>query len=88
MDHESLDAEVARRSARVYLPLSLGAGALFYVAASLTVDSSPVARLGGAVWVSVLTLIVSMPLVITRVKKRRREGPLRSAATTADERPA
>ena len=72
MDNEKVDQVVALRSARVYLPLSLGAGGLFYLAATLTGDHMLVARMGGAVWVTLLSLIVSMPIVTSRVKKSSR----------------
>ncbi len=73
MDHDKAEAEVARRSARIYLPLSLGAGASFFLAATLVGDHGWVARLGGTIWVTLLSLIVSMPMVISRVKKVTRE---------------
>lgn len=72
MEHDKVDRVVARRSAQRYLPLSLGAGVLFYLAATLTGDHTLVARIGGAVWVTVLSLIVSMPIVTSRVKKSSR----------------
>lgn len=72
MDNEKVDQDIARRSARLYLPLSLGTGALFYLAATLTADHTLVARMGGAVWVTLLSLIVSMPIVTSRVKKSSR----------------
>jgi len=72
MDNEKVGHDVALRSARVYLPLSLGAGGLFYLAATLTGDHTLVARMGGAVWVTLLSLIVSMPIVTSRVKKSSR----------------
>jgi hypothetical protein len=72
MDDQKADGDLARRSARVYLPLALGAGALFYLAASRTGDLGLVARLGGSVWVAILSLIVSMPLVTARLKRRSR----------------
>ncbi|HKY83524.1 MAG TPA: hypothetical protein VJ160_01720 [Anaerolineales bacterium] len=72
MDDEKSDGDLARRSARVYAPLALGAGALFYLAAGWTGDLGPVARLGGSVWVAILSLIVSMPLVTARFKRRSR----------------
>ena len=71
MEHERIDREVARRSAMLYLPVAIGAALLFLLAASL--GSYPaVARVGGAVWVGLLTLIVSMPLVTSRVKRHWR----------------
>ena len=69
MEHEQVEREVARRSALIYLPIALGMAALFLLAASLIGDYPPVAKLGGMVWVGLLSLIVSMPLVTARVKK-------------------
>ena len=70
MDHEQIEKAVARRSALIYLPIAIGAALLFWLAASL-VDGYPlVARIGGAVWVGILSLIVSMPIVTSRVKGR------------------
>ncbi len=77
MEHEQFEVEVARKSAMIYLPISLGAGLLFLLAASLLGDYPGVAKLGGTVWVALLSLIVSMPIVTSRVKKR-----LRSVAST------
>ena len=70
MEHESVEREVTRRSARIYLPISLGAALLFLLAASSVGYYPTVARVGGAVWVGLLSLIVSMPLATARVKKR------------------
>jgi hypothetical protein len=70
MEHEQLEKEVAQKSARIYLPISVGAAVLFLLAASLTGSYPLVARIGGTVWVGLLSLIVSMPLVISNVKKR------------------
>jgi hypothetical protein len=72
MQPEFIEQQVARRSAWIYLPISLGAALLFFLAASLAGDYPPVARIGGAVWVWLLSLIVSMPIVTARVKKRLR----------------
>lgn len=73
MEHEQVEKEVARRSAWIYIPISLGAALLFLLAASLTGDYPLVARIGGMVWVGLLNLIVSMPVVISRVKKHYQE---------------
>ena len=73
MEPEQVERLVARRSALIYLPISLGAAVLFVLAASLG-TYTPVARMGGAVWVGLLSLIVSMPLVIDRVKRRSQRG--------------
>jgi hypothetical protein len=71
MEHEQVNQVLARRSALVYLPLSLSMALLFLLAATLD-DYPLVARLGGAVWVWVLSLIVTMPIVTTRVKQHAR----------------
>ena len=72
MNPETQDAAIGRRSAQIYVPLALGAALLFYLAASLTGDFPAIARLGGAVWVGLLSLIVAMPVVTAQVKKARR----------------
>jgi len=72
MEHESVEATVARQSALIYLPISIGAALLFLLAATLVGDYPLVARIGGMIWVGILSLIVSMPLVIARVKQRAR----------------
>ena len=71
MEHEQFEKAIARKSALIYLPISIGAALLFLVAASVG-DYPTVARIGGMVWVGLLSLIVSMPIVISRVKKRVR----------------
>jgi hypothetical protein len=72
MEHERVEKEVARRSVLIYLPISIGIALLFLFAASLLGDYPPVARIGGTAWVGLLSLIVSMPVVTSRVKKRYR----------------
>ncbi len=69
MEHEQVEKEVAQKSMMIYIPLSLGVALLFLLAATLTGDYPVVARIGGTVWVGTLSLIVSMPVVISRVKK-------------------
>jgi hypothetical protein len=71
MEHEQVEKQVARKSALIYLPISVGAALLFLVAASAG-GYPTVARLGGTLWVGLLSLIVSMPIVISRVKKQAR----------------
>ena len=70
MEGNSLESEITRRSLSIYLPISITAALLFLIAASVTGDYPTVARVGGAVWVGLLSLIVSMPLATARVKKR------------------
>jgi cation transport ATPase len=75
MEHEHVTRELAERSARIYFPLSVGAALLFLLAASLTGDYTLVARIGGAFWVGLLTLIVTTPLVTSWVKGRSPRVP-------------
>ena len=70
MDHEQMEKEVARSSAMIYLPISLGIALLFFLAATVVGGYPPVAKIGGMVWVGLLSLIVSMPIVISRIKRR------------------
>ncbi len=72
MEHEQIEKEVARRSALIYLPISLGAALLFFLAASLVGGYPLVAKIGGMVWVGLLSLIVSMPIITSRVKRHAR----------------
>lgn len=69
MEHEEVERDIARRSAWIYLPLAIGVALLFLLAASVFGQYPLVAKLGGTVWVGLLSLIVSMPLVTARVKK-------------------
>jgi hypothetical protein len=70
MEHEMVEKEVAQKSMFIYLPLSIGSALLFFLAATLAGDYPLVARIGGTIWVGLLTLIVSMPIVISRIKKQ------------------
>ena len=82
MEHEQIEKQIARKSAAIYLPISLGAALLFLVAASLTGDYPIIARLGGTVWIALLSFIVSMPIVISRVKKQMNEQIVRNSHPT------
>lgn len=70
MEHEQVEKQVAQKSVLIYLPVSLGLALFFLLITSLTGNYPWVARVGGAVWVGLLSLIVSMPIVISRVKKQ------------------
>ena len=72
MADELVEKQVVRRSALIYLTISFGMAVLFFLASSLASGYPTVARAGGAVWVWVLSMIVSMPLVTSRVKKQWR----------------
>ena len=71
MEHEQVERQVAQKSALIYIPVSLGLALLFFLASTFTGNYPIVARLGGTVWVALLSLIVSMPIVISSVKKRQ-----------------
>lgn len=74
MEHEQVEKAVTQKSALIYIPISLGTALLFLLAATLTGNYPLVARIGGTVWVALLSLIVSMPIVISRVKKQYQKG--------------
>lgn len=69
MEHEQVEKEVAQRSMLIYLPISIGLALVFLLATTLIGNYPLVARIGGTVWVGLLSLIVAMPVVISRVKK-------------------
>jgi hypothetical protein len=69
-DQNEVERKIARRSALIYLPISLGIALSFLLIASLIGGYSQV--IGGSVWVGLLSLIVSMPLVTARVKRKTR----------------
>ncbi len=70
MEHEQVEKQVARRSALIYIPVSVGAALLFLLSASLLGNYPLVAKIGGMVWMGLLSLIVSMPIVTSRVKRQ------------------
>jgi hypothetical protein len=70
MEHEQVESEIARKSALIYLPLSAGIALVFLLIANLIGNYPLVAKIGGAVWVAILSLIVSMPLVTSQVKRK------------------
>jgi hypothetical protein len=68
MNNELVEKQISRQSAMIYLPISLGTALAFLLAASVTGSYPLVAKVGGAVWVGLLSLIVSMPVITARVK--------------------
>jgi hypothetical protein len=67
----TLEDRVARKSARIYISISAAMSLLFLAATFLTGKSyTPVARAGGMVWVFVLSMIISMPIVIPKIRKK------------------
>ncbi len=67
---ENLERKVALTSALIYGTISITAALLFFLTATLVGTYTDVARFGGAAWVMLLSFIVTMPLVISSVKKR------------------
>ncbi len=66
----NLERKTALTSALIYGTISITAALLFFLAATLVGTYTDVARFGGAAWVLLLSFIVTMPLVISSVKKR------------------
>ena len=56
-------------SAVIYLGTAAVAGLIFFIAALIS-GYSTVERIGGAVWVFLLSTIILMPVVIPRIKKK------------------
>ncbi|PKM47851.1 MAG: hypothetical protein CVV03_01335 [Firmicutes bacterium HGW-Firmicutes-8] len=65
----SAEGKIAKISAVWYLGISFGLSLMFFVITTLG-NYPVVARYGGAIWVFILTIIISMPLVIPRIKKK------------------
>lgn len=70
MEHEQVEKQVAQKSLLIYLPISIGTALIFLLITSLSGNYPLVARIGGTIWVGLLSLIVAMPIVISRVKKQ------------------
>lgn len=66
----NLERKINITSAAIYGTISITAALLFFTAATLAGTYADVARFGGAAWVMLLSFIVTMPLVISFVKKR------------------
>jgi len=67
---EQSEREVTLRSAAAYTGISLFAALAFLAAATWMGTYTLVARFGGAAWVFLLSMIVSMPLVTGYFKRR------------------
>lgn len=72
MEENDLDKRIARRGLRVCMPISFGMDLSFLLLSGLTGSHLMVDRLGGSVRVGFLSLIGSMPVVISAVKKKFR----------------
>jgi hypothetical protein len=70
MEHETVQRDIGQRSAQLYVPLSVGIALAFLLATGWAGGYPLVAQIGGTIWVGLLSLIVSMPLVTARVKRR------------------
>ncbi len=66
------DRRVARTSALWYTGISLAVAVLFLVLVWLVGGYPPAAIYGGAVWSFLLSMIVTMPVVTARFKRRAR----------------
>ena len=71
MDNEQSDKQISLQSARIYVPISLGVALAFLLASSVFGSNELVAKIGGSVWVGLLSLIVSMPIVTSYVKREK-----------------
>ena len=71
MEHnaDSVTRQLARRSALTYSTFSIAVALAFLLLATVAGDYTSVARLGGALWVFILSLIVTMPLVTARYQQ-------------------
>jgi NADH:ubiquinone oxidoreductase subunit 6 (subunit J) len=63
----------AGKAFAVYATISLAAALIFLALTFITGQAYlPAARYGGAIWVLILSLIITMPVVIPALKKRAR----------------
>ena len=62
--------DAGRLSAAIYATLSALAAGIFFAVTTLTGDYSWVARVGGSVWLFMLSMIILMPTVTPWVRKR------------------
>lgn len=58
-----------RTSTRICLLIALAAAGSFYLAAR-AVERPPVAQYGGALWVFLLTLLITLPLLTPLIRRR------------------
>ena len=57
-------------SAAIYTAVSLAAALVFFLVTLLTGDYTWVARLGGAAWIFLLSMIILMPTVTPWLRRR------------------
>jgi hypothetical protein len=70
MAMEQAERNLTRRIAITYTAVSLAIALIFLVAATLG-GYDAVARFGGAAWVFMLSMIVTMPVITSRFKRGR-----------------
>ncbi|MCW5882228.1 MAG: hypothetical protein KIS91_14965 [Anaerolineae bacterium] len=75
MEHNggTFDRQLARRSGVTYTAISVLLALAFLGLATVNGDYTDVARFGGALWVFMLSMIVTMPLVTSWCKKRSQQ---------------
>ncbi len=67
----TLEGRAGRQSILIYTGISVSMSLLFLAATFLTGRSyTPVARVGGMVWVFILSMIITMPIVIPKIRKK------------------
>lgn len=67
----TLEDRASRQSVLIYTGVSLVMSLLFLAATFLTGKNyTAVSRVGGMVWVFVLSMIISMPIVIPMIRKK------------------
>lgn len=67
----TLEDRAARQSAPIYISISLAASLFFLAATFLTGRNyTAVARVGGMAWIFLLVMIISMPIVIPKIRKK------------------
>ncbi len=69
MAEDEVRRKALRLSALVYTTISVAAAGAFF-AASTALGYNNVARVGGTVWVFLLSMIITMPTIIPIIKKR------------------
>ena len=67
---EKSEAKVGPLSALTYTGTSLGITLAFFIASGLVGSYPMPARTGGAIWVFLLSMIVTMPLITSYFKKK------------------
>ena len=66
------EARAGRLAAALYTGTAFILGLAFWAVTTFTGSYSAVARFGGAIWVFILVMIVLMPIVIPRVRNRKK----------------